>query len=323
MCQVAHVAMVLSNTKLKRKKREETAAAAVLIPPPDSNATSSLANDVKGDSPAVLSAKKKNRRQKPKAVNGDANDGASGSIPEDIQATNSIPEEGKALAVLPMQKSKKKRKIDSEVGLADGTPLEVDVGKTLDSSEGAGNCEEIGSGGADPGTVPTHEEAPKTKIRKKPRWELDENGKKVKPEKVGGEGKGPSNGSVTTTSSDKGTGIGDVLNGTVEKDADTAVADAVNDSDRIHQGDEPWLQSKRSKKKKKLTDRWGKKLSDAEAVSDDLTVNQEASQLASRYGVVRFLSRLVRTRALCSFLMMTITISKRNTFYPGVFLFLL
>jgi len=282
--------MVLSNTKLKRKKREETAAVALLIPPADSNATSSVGNDVKGDSPAVLSAKKKkNKRQKLKAVNGDVKGDAAGSVPEDVRDTNSIPEEVKILDVVPMQKSEKKRKLPSEAGLVHVIPLGVDVGKTLDSTEGAGNCEEIGSGGADPEAVPMQEEVPKTKNRKKPRWVIDENGKKVKPQKVGEEGEGPPNGAVTVTSSVKGTESGDVLNGLVEKDGSVAVADAVTDGDRLHQGDEPWLQSKR-KKKKKLTDRWGKKLSDAEVVGDDLIANQEDSRLASRYGFVRVFS---------------------------------
>lgn len=268
--------MVLSNTKLKRKKREESAAVA------DST---SILIDVKGHSPAVLSAKKK-KRLKSKAVNGDEKDGTAGSVSEDIGIINSIPEVSMEGNAFQGEESKKKRKTDAEVLLTEVTQMEMeDVGRTLPSVGDAGGSEGDGVDDAAPEAVTGGEGAPIMKIRKKPRWEVDESGKRIKPHKVGGESEGPSNGAKALTSSDKGAEKGDVNNVFVEKDGDAAVgpSDAVDNGDRIHQGDEPWLESKRSKKKKKrLIDKWGKKLDDTEAVDDGDAVNQEAPQVAPR-----------------------------------------
>jgi hypothetical protein len=250
------VAMVLSNTKLKRRKREEAVAVAALAPPPDSNATPSSADVVMGDSPAVLSAKKK-KRSKAKKANGDEADGTVVNVPGNgengiVDATPEVAVEDSAVPDEGVKKS----------GVA-----EVNGGGVAASEASAGQ----GQG----------EEAPKTKIRKKPRWEVDESGKRIKPQKPVAEGEGPPEAS---TSSDKGTEEGGDANGSAEKHGDAAAA--APDGDRIHQGDEPWLQSKRSKKKKKLLDKWGKKVEDAAAaVADEQPANQEAPQNGSRYGI--------------------------------------
>lgn len=55
--------MVLSTVKMERKEAENAAAVAVLNLPPGSTVASSLGKDVKGDSPAVLSAKRRRNGQ--------------------------------------------------------------------------------------------------------------------------------------------------------------------------------------------------------------------------------------------------------------------
>lgn len=246
--------MVLSNSKLKRKKREE----AVLNPPPDSSATPSVANDVKAESPALASAKKKKKKPKSKAVNGDAEEVAAGNGSE-VPESDAV--EGEAAAQQPKKKKSKAAPVAEEAVAA---------------VEDAGVSTENGADGA----APVQDGEPKTKIRKKPRWEVDENGKRVKPQRAGGEGEGQPDGAKAAATPANGAESGDVQNGAA------AAPDAVSDGDRIHQGDEPWLQSKRKekKKKKKQTDKWGKKIEDAEAVAVE---NEEAPQVASRYGYLR------------------------------------
>lgn len=264
--------MVLSNTKLKRRKREEAVAVAVLAPPPDSNATPSSADVVMGDSPAVLSAKKK-KRPKAKKANGDEADGTVVNVPVNGEngtsyATPEVAVEGSDLPDKGVKKSKK-RKNAPEVATQE-------IAIEAENAGGDPGVAEVNGGGVAASEASARqgqgEEAPKTKIRKKPRWEVDESGKRIKPQKPGVEGEGPPEAS---TSSDKGTEEGGDANGSAEKHGDAAAA--APDGDRIHQGDEPWLQSKRSKKKKKLLDKWGKKVEDAAAaVADEQPANQEA-----------------------------------------------
>jgi hypothetical protein len=274
--------MVLSNTKLKRRKREEAVAVAALAPPPDSNATPSSADVVMGDSPAVLSAKKK-KRSKAKKANGDEADGTVVNVPGNgengiVDATPEVAVEDSAVPDEGVKKSKKKRKNAPEVATQETAIEAENAGGDPGVAEvnGGGVAASEASAGQGQG-----EEAPKTKIRKKPRWEVDESGKRIKPQKPVAEGEGPPEAS---TSSDKGTEEGGDANGSAEKHGDAAAA--APDGDRIHQGDEPWLQSKRSKKKKKLLDKWGKKVEDAAAaVADEQPANQEAPQNGSRYGI--------------------------------------
>jgi nucleolin len=239
--------MVLSNSKLKRKKREE----AVLNPPPDSSATPSVANDVKVETPALASAKKKKKKPKSIAVSGDAEEVAAGNGSE-------VPERDAVEREEVVQQPKKKKSKAAPV-LEEAVAAVEDAGVSTDN-----------------GAAPVQDGEPKAKIRKKPRWEVDENGKRVKPQRAGGEteGEGHPNGAKAAASPPKGAESGDVQNGAA------SVPDAANDGDRLHQGDEPWLQSKRKekKKKKKQTDKWGKKIEEAEAVAVE---NEEAPQVAS------------------------------------------
>lgn len=284
--------MVLSNTKLKRKKKEEAA----LAPPPDSNATLSSADVVMNDSPAVASAKKKKRPKAKKSLGVDGN-GSVGDVPADgdngaANVTPDVAVEGGALKEEGVKQSKKKRKNAPEVAVVQETPLEP--GEKLPSSAGGdAGVSEVNGGGSAASEANLGqgegEEVPKTKLRKKPRWEVDENGKRIKPKKVEGEGEGPSDDPKASTSSEKGTEEGADITGAAEKNGDAASAP---DSDRIHQGDEPWLQSKRSKKKKKLLDKWGKKVDEAAAVADKQVVDEEAPQNVSRHEIALLLPML-------------------------------
>ncbi|KAG0586880.1 hypothetical protein KC19_2G124400 [Ceratodon purpureus] len=271
--------MVLSNTKLKRRKREEAAAVAALAPPPDSNATPSTADVVMSDSPAVLSAKKK-KRPKGKKANGGEGNGTVVDAPVEgdndvVNATSKVGVEGDIVQEEGVKQSEKKRKDAPEVTTQE-PPLEADNGaEKLPSSAGEDAGVPEVSGAVGEATVGA--EVPKTKNRKKPRWEVDENGKRKRPNKP--EGEDASEGTKASTSPDKGTEKGDDTNGSAEKNGDAATV--APDGDRMHQGDEPWLQSKRSKKKKKLLDKWGKKIEDAAVVADEQAVNEEAPQNGS------------------------------------------
>ena len=273
--------MVLSNTKMKKKKREEAAAMTALAPPPDNNATPSSADVIISDSPAVLSAKKK--RPKAKKANGDGDNGTVVDVPADgnndiANATPEVALEGSA----PQDEGGKlkKRKNAPEVEVGERTPKGAErAGEKLPfSGRDAGVSEVNGEGVVSESNPGQGEEVPKTKMRKKPRWEVDDNGKRIRPKKIAGGDEGPSEGPKASTSSDKGTETGDATNG------DAAASAPASDGDRIHQGDEPWLQSKRSKKKKRLLDKWGKKIDDA-AVADEQPAYEEVPQIGSRYRI--------------------------------------
>lgn len=252
-------AMVLSNTKLKRKKRQEAAAAATLAPPPDSNATTSFKDIPSGGPPVVETAKKKKRRKsKTSVVNGPAGGGvgiiqqeSSPSVEREIIEAE-ITQQGEE------EKSTKRQKIKSVVSAScgeadvvvqeseqDAPPMSVDpTPETLAAlNVGVSKCESDGVviDGV-PAERQSHEEPVKHwKVRQKPRWPLV-NGKRIKPGTVVCESPAvPASDGADTKSEATGTNDGESV----------GVLDVVvQNGGPIVKGDEPWLESKRKKKEK-------------------------------------------------------------------------
>lgn len=256
--------MVLSNTKLKRKKREEAAAAASSAPPPDSNATASSKDIPNGGPPVVVSAKKKKRRKSKTSVadghgNGHAGGVAGMEVDVLLEGSNDSSKLGVITAEVTPQreeeKSMKRHKTKSAVTASRGegnvTVLEsgkdapcmsADIAPEIMATpyEGVSNCERDGV----PAEGQLQEEPVKHwKVRQKPRWPLV-NGKRIKPGTVVDEAH-----SCPVVPTSDGAGAISEANGTYDGESGGVPDVVVQNGGPIVEGNEPWLESKRKKKK--------------------------------------------------------------------------
>lgn len=263
--------MVLSNSKLKRKKREEAAIAAALSLQSGSDAVraeDNLKGDIVADNPEKKKKKHKRANSKTADSDGPASDvgGLSARPTLDTEAENGLA--GR------LQGAKEKRDGDgagaSPREVHEFPPAEINAEGTERSAAG-GVASELFEGRTG--------DLYKKKLRKKPRWEVDENGKRIKPAKALNDD--PSN-MLASTPSVNGLSQSQEPKTTSENKkvlSEVATSDA-GDENRIFEGNEPWLASKR-KKKKPATDKWGKKID--QPCEDTSAVSEEPSSDVNRY----------------------------------------